>query len=297
MTLFWYRIIERSRDWLRLRLTSDRRCVMRQFEARHGYPANLDHPETWSEKIQWIKLYDRNPLYTLCSDKYRVRDYVAEHAGKQHLVPLLGVFDDAAKIDFDALPEQFVVKANHGSGWNRIVRDNGKGLDRRTLVSRFSKWLARSYWVNHREWQYKDIAPRVVVEQLLLDDRGEVPADIKIHCFDHGRGEVVIGVDSDRFGRHRRDHYDIDWNRIDLTFAFPQSEHGVPRPSRLDEMTDLARALARPFRYVRVDLYLVGERIYVGELTFTPGSGYDPFVPEAVDRDWGGRFSVADLRP
>jgi len=297
MTLFWYRTIERSRDWIRSALVSDHRRIFRQFEKRHGYPPDLDNPRTWSEKIQWIKLYDRNPLYTRCSDKYRVREYVAEKAGEQYLVPLLGVYDDAAKIDFDALPESFVIKANHGSGWNLIIRDNGTGLDRRAVIKRCNKWLARSYYVNHREWQYKNVAPRLVVEELLLDDEGNVPADIKIHCFDRGRGDVVIGIDSARFSRHRRDHYDEQWNRIDLTFAFEQSEDGVARPKMLEQMVCLARSLAEPFRYVRVDLYALRARIYVGELTFTPGSGYDPFVPEAVDRDWGERFSVSDLSP
>ena len=297
MTLFWYRTIERSRDWIRSALVSDRRRIFRQFEKRHGYPPDLANPKTWSEKIQWIKLYDRNPLYTRCSDKYRMREYVAEKAGEQYLVPLLGVYDDAAKIDFDALPESFVIKANHGSGWNLIIRDNGTGLDRRAVIKRCNKWLARSYYVNHREWQYKNVAPRLVVEELLLDDEGNVPADIKIHCFDRGRGDVVIGIDSARFSRHRRDHYDEQWNRIDLTFAFEQSDDGVARPKMLEQMVGLARSLAEPFRYVRVDLYALRDRIYVGELTFTPGSGYDPFVPEAADRDWGERFSVSDLSP
>ena len=206
-----------------MRFESDRRRIARHFERRHGYPPDLDTPETWSEKVQWMKLHDHDPLYTRCSDKFLMRDYVAETAGSQYLVPLLGVYDDARKIDFDELPTGFVIKANHGCGWNLIIRNKEKDLDLRAVVTRCNKWLAKNYYVNHREWQYKDIRPLLIVEELLLDEDGNVPADFKIHCFDHGRGEVVIGVDSGRFTRHTRDHYDERWNRIDLTFKFRQS--------------------------------------------------------------------------
>jgi hypothetical protein len=294
MKLSTYRAFERTRDRIRCLLESDRTRIVRQFEASHGYPPDLENPKTWSEKVQWMKLNDRDPLYTRCSDKYRMRDYVAETAGDRYLVPLLGVYDDARRIDFDALPNNFVIKANHGCGWNLLIRNQKTDLNRRAVVIRCNKWLAKNYYVNHREWQYKEIAPLLIVEELLLDDEGSVPADIKIHCFDHGRGGVVIGVDRGRFAMHTRDHYDEHWRRIDLTFAFDQSEEGTKRPERLDDMVALARQLAQPFRYVRVDLYALRDRICVGELTFTPGSGYDPFVPEAMDRDWGDRFTVSD---
>jgi hypothetical protein len=297
MKLSTYRAYERTRDRIRCALESDRNRICRQFEESHGHTPDLERPKTWSEKVQWMKLYDHDPLYTRCSDKYRVRDYVAETAGDRYQVSLLGVYDDARKIDFDALPESFVIKANHGCGWNLILRNKETDLDRRAMVKQCNKWLAKNYYTNHREWQYKDIPPLLVIEKLLLDERGNPPTDCKIHCFDHGRGEVVIGIDRDRFTRHRRDHYDEHWNRIDLTFKFQQSESGSPRPEKLEEMVSLARRLAKPFRYVRIDLYTVESRIYIGELTFAPGAGYDPFFPEEVDRDWGDRFEVSARRP
>ena len=297
MNLSTYRALERTRDWIRCLLESDKHRIVRQFEAGHGFPPDLENPKTWSEKIQWMKLYDRDPLYTRCSDKYRMRDYVAETAGERYIVPLLGVYDDARKIEFGSLPASFVIKANHGCGWNLLIRNQKTDLDRSAAVTRCNKWLAKNYYVNHREWQYKDIAPLLAVEEFLLSDDGSVPNDIKIHCFDHGRGDVVIGVDRGRFARHTRDHYDEHWRRIDLTFAFDQSEEGTDRPERLEDMVALARQLAEPFRYVRVDLYLLRSRIYVGELTFTPGSGNDRFVPETTDRDWGDRFAVSDSNP
>jgi hypothetical protein len=240
-----------------------------------------------------MKLHDHDPLYTLCSDKYRVREHVSRVVGDQHLVPLIGVFDDARKIDFDALPDRFVIKATHGSGWNLLIHDKSRDLDRSAVVKRCNKWLAKDYYVNHREWQYKNVRPQLVVEEMLLSEGQEIPEDIKIHCFDHGRGEIVIGIDTGRFVEHTRDHYDEQWNRINLEFAFPQSREGVAPPRKLEEMVELARRLAEPFRYVRVDLYCTGGRIYVGELTFTPGSGYDPFIPEEIDLDWGGRFEIS----
>jgi hypothetical protein len=291
-----YRRIEQIRDFLRCARESDEQRVVRQFTEGHGYPPDLQDPKTWSEKIQWMKLHDHDPRYTRCSDKYRVRQYVEETVGPEHLVPLLGVCDDARQLDLERLPPRFAVKANHGSAWNVLVLDK-QHQDRNALVRRCNKWLARNYYVNHREWQYKNIEPLLVVEELLTDEEGRLPADFKIHCFDHGRGEIVCGVDRGRFDRHTRDHYDERWNRLDLKFKFPQSDEGLPRPALLEPMVSVARRLAAPFRYVRVDLYAVRGRIFVGELTFTPGSGYDPFVPERWDADWGGRFAIGGPIP
>jgi hypothetical protein len=288
-----YRKIEQIRDFARCLRESDEQRIVRQFTRYHGRPPDLTTPTTFNEKIQWIKLHDHDPRCTRLSDKYDVRSYIEQTVGESHLVPLLGVYDDARAIDFASLPDQFAVKANHGSDWNVLVRDKSR-CDRRALVKRCNKWLARNYYVNNREWQYKDIEPRLVVEQLLTDDGGNLPADYKMHCFDHGRGRIVCGVDRGRFARHTRDHYDERWNRLDLQLKFPQSEDGVPRPSALPEMIDVARRLAAPFRYVRVDLYLLRDRIFVGELTFTHGAGYEVFVPEKWDRDWGARIPLPD---
>ena len=289
--LLWYRTIERMRDRLRCAVESDRRRIVREFEERLGYPPDLEDPKTWSEKIQCKKLYDHNPLYTRCADKYRMREVVEETAGSQYLVPLLGVYDDARKINFSELPDEFVVKANHGSGWNLMIRGKSD-CNERVLITRCNKWLAKNYYVNHREWQYKNIRPLLLIEEMLVDDEGGIPADFKVHCFDHGRGEAVIGVDKGRFTQHTRDHYDDQWNRLDLTSMFPQSAVGVSRPSMLGEMVSLARQLAEPFSYVRIDLYVVQGRIYVGEITFTPDAGYSWFVPEETDLEWGARFPV-----
>jgi hypothetical protein len=279
------------RDRVRCAVESDRHRIVRQFEKHHGYPPDLEDPKTWNEKIQCMKLYDHNPLFTRCADKYRMREVVEEAVGSQYLVPLLGVYDDARTIDFRELPDAFVIKANHGSGWNLIIRSKSE-CDERAIVTRCNKWLARNYYVNHREWQYKNIRPLLVVEELLLDDEGRIPADFKVQCFDHGRGEPVIVVDKGRFTRHTRDHYDAQWNRLDLTYDFPQSKEGVDRPRVLEKMLSLARRLAEPFAYVRVDLYVVHGKIYVGELTFSPMAGYCGFDPEETDLEWGARFTV-----
>lgn len=285
------RTFERLRGVVACAWESDRTRIVRQFKDGHGYAPNLVQPKTWSEKIQCRKLYDRDPFYTRCADKYKMRQVVDEAAGNQYLVPLLGVHEDARKIDFGRLPDRFVIKANHGSGWNLIIPRKAD-CDERAIVTRCNNWLAKNYYLNQREWQYKNIPPLLLVEELLADDGGAIPADFKIHCFDRGRGEVVIGVDKDRFAEHTRDHYNERWNRLDLTFKFPQSEAGVSRPVVLEEMLSLARRLAEPFAYVRVDLYVVRGRIYVGELTLTPEAGYTPFVPAGTDLAWGARFTI-----
>jgi hypothetical protein len=209
---------------------------------------------------------------------------------------VIGVFEDARDIDFGKLPGAFVIKATHGSGWNLIIRDKSD-IEERAIVSRCNKWLAKNYYVNQREWQYKNIAPRLLVEEMLEDDAGKIPSDYKIHCFDHGRGRTVIGVDQDRFTRHTRDHYDEQWNRLDMTFKFPRSQEDVSRPDELEEMLSLARRLAAPFSYARIDLYLVRGRIYVGEITFTPEAGYGRFDPAGVDLEWGAGFAVPTAKP
>lgn len=269
-------------------LQSDRDFIRDAYWAAFGRFPDLEKPATLNEKIQWRKLYDRNPQYAACADKYRVREYVRERAGEACLIPLLLVTKDPDEIDFESLPPRFVVKANHGCRWNELVRDKD-GLDREALVRKIKGWLGSNFYREQREWQYRDIAPRVLVEEMLIDDGGNLPTEYRVFCFD---GEAkFLEVVSERFTPDLKvDYYDVDWVHLPVRHDIYENSDAKPGPRELDEMLRLAERLAAGFDFVRVDLYLSGNRVYFGELTFTPSAGFLKFHPPDYDaifgRDW-----------
>ncbi|MDC2889244.1 ATP-grasp fold amidoligase family protein [Psychrosphaera algicola] len=285
-----YSAREKIQNIVKTTIKSDESFLKKKFKKRLGYKLNLEKPKTFSEKIQWRKIYDRNSLYVVCADKYAVRDYVSEKIGKRYLVPLIGSYKTANDIDFDNLPNQFVIKASHGSGWNIIVKDK-KYFCESKAKKQLNKWLIKNFYPRKREWQYKDIQPRLVVEEMLTDSTGSIPADFKFHVFNSGaQKEIFIQVDSDRFGDHTRDYFDQNWNLLELRNKYPNSEKLPEKPVNLAEMLVLAEKLATDFSFVRVDLYSVGNKVYFGELTFCPEAGFARFEPESVDLEWGEKY-------
>lgn len=270
-------------------LIPDERFAKRTFRSRLGYDLDLDNPKTFNEKIQWLKLNERDPLHTLCADKYAVRGYIGEKIGEQYLVPLLLHTEDPADIVPENLPDvPHVIKANHNSGGAVIVKDKAE-VDFAEVRKSLKTQLSRNYYNFSKEWQYKDIKPRIIVEKLLLGDDGNVPSDYKFHCLN---GEVAfIQVDLDRYSEHRRNLYDPDWNFIDCELLYKNGRQ-VERPRMLEEMKALAETVAQDFRLVRVDFYALGEDIYFGEVTFHPGSGFEPFRPREWDRRFGDRLTL-----
>ena len=267
---------------------SDEKRIRRKFRAEMGRELDLDEPRTFNEKQLWLNLRRRNPRWVACTDKYAVREYVRERIGDQYLVPLLGVYDDVDAIDLQALPDRFMVKATHGSGWNLLVWDKHE-LDWSEESRKLRDWLARSYYSHKREWQYRDIPPRLVIEELLVDGDGRLPPDYKLFCFPAaGPAATLIEVDLDRFTpTHGRNFYDWEWRRLDLVQGIPNADRDAPRPRCLEEMIDISQRLARDFHFARVDLYELGGRVYFGELTFTSGAGTTPFRPDDWDRRLG----------
>ena len=263
--------------------------VKRMFRKKLGYELDLENPKTFNGKIQWLKLNEREPLQVLCTDKYAVRDYIREKIGEAYLIPLLYHTDDPADITPETLPNvPHIIKANHNSGGAIVVRDKSK-LDYKEVQKSLKVQLGRNYYNFSREWQYKDIEPRIIVEKLLLDEQGKVPKDYKFHCLN---GELAfIQVDLDRYSDHRRNLYDPDWNFIDCQLLYEKGGHAA-RPPELEQMKALAETIAQDFRLVRVDFYNVGERVYFGELTFYPGNGFEPFTPRVWDRTFGDRLTL-----
>ena len=252
-----------------------------------GKQLNLDNPKTFDEKIQWMKLYDSTPMKTQLADKYLVRDYVTEKIGEEYLIPLLGVWDSFDEIDFDILPNQFVLKANHGSGWNIIVRDKSE-FNWKDAKKKFDKWMNTNFaYKAGLELHYKNIRPKIIAEKYLENEVGDL-YDYKILCFS-GLAEYVW-VDYGRYSNHHRDVYDRNWNLQPFTIIYPNSGKAVTVPSKLKELLELAEKLATGFSHVRVDFYIVGDNIYFGEMTFTSNNGVNRIVPEEYSSVLGDKI-------
>lgn len=246
---------------------------------------NLKNPKTFNEKIQWLKLYDHNPLYTKLVDKYEVRQYVETKIGKQYLVPLIGVYNRVEDILFHELPDQYVLKCTHDSG-TVIIKNKACQLTEDEIKKKLKKALKRKYYYEHREWPYKNVRPRIICEEYLVDESGFELKDYKIHCFE-GKPRL-IQVDFGRFTNHRRNLYDTDWKYIEASILYPNDPKTViNKPANLDKMLEVASVLSSPFSYVRVDLYVIKNNIFFGELTFHHGAGYEEFKPTELEIQMG----------
>jgi hypothetical protein len=255
-----------------------------QYFRRHLRWPDLANPRSFNEKILWLKIHHRDPLLRLCADKFTVRDYVREKAGEEFLIPLLGVWESAEAVDFSKLPDRFVLKASHGSGWNILCRGSDT-FDEISARQKLSRWLQRDFSNVGREWCYSSLAPRIVCEQFLAEANGEPPWDYKFFCY-HGEPRFVQ-VDCARFQSHTRALYDTAWNRIPCRLEYTLQKTDSPPPSNLKGMLDLAAKLSKPFPFVRVDLFALGKKIFFGELTFYPGKGVERFHPGKFDRIFG----------
>lgn len=276
-------------DKYRYNAKADEKFIRSHFVKRMGYEPNLESPQTFSEKIQWMKLNDKNPLKTRFSDKFCVREHIAKVIGEEYLIPLILESTSPTAVTSSSLPDYpVIVKTNHASGKVFIVK-NKQAEDFSAMHKELNSQLKYNFYHSLREWQYKNIKPRVIVEKLLMDENGEIPKDYKIHCF-NGQPKY-IQVDSDRFSEHKRVIYNLDWQKLDIQLRFPAGE-AESAPNCLDEMIKLATKLADNFNYIRVDFYEVNSKVYFGEMTFTPGSGMEPFTPSEYDREWGSLFKL-----
>ena len=259
------------------KMVPDKIYIKYKYKRITGQKLNLDKPETFNEKINWMKLYDRNPLYSKLADKYEVREYVSERIGGKYLIPLIGIWNTAEEIDYESFPNAFVLKCTHDSGSVIICKDISE-FDVESAKRRLSKALSTNYYDYSREWVYKDIKPRVIAEYYLGKESKDV-LDYKFFCFD-GK-PFIIQVDFGRFTNHKRNIYDLNWNYLDLSIEYPNdSTVKIEKPASLQEMIECAKKLAAGLRFVRVDLYYIDGRIYFGEMTFYHGSGFEKFMPE-----------------
>lgn len=239
---------------------------------------DLKNPQTINEKIQWLKLYNRKPEYTVMVDKYKVREYIAQTLGKEYLIPLLGVWDDPEDIDFDALPNQFVLKCNHNSGLGMCICKDKSNLDISKVKEELRKGLKQNYYLSGREWPYKDVPKKIIAEKYMEDASGELK-DYKFYCFNGVMKFVMINSDRNTSKPTRADYFDRDFNWIDFTWGYSHAEVPPQKPEQFEKMVAIAEKLAKGLPHVRVDLYECGGKIYFGELTFYDGSGFDNIEP------------------
>lgn len=262
----------------------DKKIITKLFKKRLGYIPDLENPITFNEKMQWLKLYWYDSNAAKLADKYSVRKYVKEKCGDEYLNQLYGVYDDVRKIDLTQLPNQFVLKVTHGSGFNVICK-NKKEVNWNEKFKLIKTWMKINYYLINREWVYKDIKPNIICERYLSDtDPGGIK-DYKFFCFNGV--PKYIQVDSDRFIDHKRNMYDINWRRLPVDYFYSRTEELDEKPSKLEEMIEIVKKLSEGFPFVRVDLYFTQNKIYFGEMTFFPESGFGKFMPEKYDKIFG----------
>lgn len=256
-----------------------------QYCYHFGKFPDLHNPQTFNEKLQWLKLYDHNPTYTTMVDKVRAKEYVKSRIGEEHIIPTLEVWERAEDIDFDILPEQFVIKCNHDSHGVIVCKDKSH-FDVERVRIRLGKRLKNNGYYYAREWPYKNVEKRILAEQFISDESEDL-IDYKIHCF-NGEPKFIL-VCQDRFSKTglKEDFYDLSWKVMDV--KRPSAEHGVPveKPAMLNEMLEMARTLSKGVPFLRTDFYYIHGRILFGELTLFPASGFQRFVPEYYDRLFG----------
>lgn len=261
-----------------------------------GKKLELVPPRTFNEKLNWLKLHDRNPLYTRLVDKYAVREYVAEKIGPEYLVPLVGgPYRSFDEIDFDALPDAFALKCVHDSGSVALCRDKSS-FDKEGAKRKLERALKKNFYWAAREYPYKNVVPRIIAEKFLTDGDADDLKDYKLLCFN---GKVRCSfLYSERFtgvGLHMN-AYDRDWNPLPFERHYPRSETLVPKPARYETMVALAEKLAQGIPFVRVDFYDVDGRVYFGETTFYPGGGLEEFTPEEWDFTLGSWLELPSPR-
>lgn len=258
------------------------------FKRHMNYKLNLKNPQTFNEKLQWLKLYDRNPLYTIMVDKYKAKEYVSNIIGPEYIIPTLGVWDKAEDIDFDKLPNQFVLKTTHDSGGIVICRDKIT-FDKQSACKKLTKSLKTNYYYHGREWPYKNVPHKIIAEKFMGNISGQDLEDFKFMCFN---GKVKCSfVCSERFSKDglKVTFYNTNWQIMPFERHYPRSKTLLPTPVNYEEMVCLAEKLAKDIPFVRVDFYSINGKTYFGELTFFPGSGLEEFTPFEWDKkigDW-----------
>ena len=269
----------------------DKKYIEILYKAVFDKEINLDNPKTFNEKLQWLKLYNRNPQYTKMVDKYEVKKYISNVLGEEYVIPTLGIYESFDDIDFEKLPKQFVIKCTHDSKSIVICQDKSK-LNIKKERKRFNKNLKRNFYLLGREWPYKNVVPRIIIEKLMKEDNGEELKDYKFYCFN---GKVKLASIVFGAGEHQEiniDFYDLNWKKMPFSRQHPSSNVITNRPRNYNEMIKLSEKLSENIPFVRMDWYEINGKTYFGEMTFYPSSGFGKFEPEKYDKILGDMLEL-----
>lgn len=269
--------IERANERGFFNWLSDKHYIYLQYWARTGKWLNLKNPQTFNEKLQWLKLNDRKPIYSQMVDKYEAKKHIASVVGEKYTIPTYGVWERFEEIDFDSLPNQFVLKCTHDSGGLVVVKDKTK-MDKAAAKDKIERSLKKNYYLHGREWPYKAVKPRIIAEKFLEDTINDALTDYKFFCF-HGQPKLMY-ISKDRGNEPRTDFFDMEFNHLPIKVRDPNADVMPEKPKQFERMQQLAKQLSEGIPHLRVDFYLVNENIYVGELTFFHMGGFTQIQPE-----------------
>lgn len=264
-----------------LKLMSDKNQIRIKYLFNFGKLPDLNNPTTFNEKLQWLKLYNRNPLYTVMVDKFQVRKYISDKIGDDYLIPLLGSWEKPEEIDFESLPSKFVLKCNHNSGTGMLICSDKNKINIEKVKDELQKGINEDYYIYSREWPYKNVPRKIICEEYL----GDNPNDYKFFCF-NGKVEYIL-VCSDRFDSIKETFFDRNWNVAPFKRPNIEIDDKIKKPINFNKMIELSEFLSEDIPFLRVDFYEVDNKIYFGELTFYPASGFSPFEPNDWDYKLG----------
>ena len=265
---------------------NDKKYILKEWKIKMQDTCDIEEPKTFNEKLQWLKLYDRRPEYTKMVDKYEAKKIVSNIIGEEYIIPTLGIYEKFEDINFKKLPNKFVLKPTHTSGNVFICHDKEK-INYKNLKKQVNKWLKRKYFYIHREWPYKNVKPRIIIEKFMEDKNNEDLKDYKLFCF-NGKVETIL-VCSNRNGSFKNtDFYNKNWELMPFTREnHCNNQNGIDKPKNLEEMIIIAEKLSNKIPFIRVDLYEINGKIYFGELTFFPSAGFEGFKPKEYDEILG----------
>jgi len=260
-------------------LISDKKLLKKRFKQRLGRDIKLNNPQLYNDKLQWLKLYWYTPVATQCADKYEVREFITKKTGGKYLNELLGVYDSVNEINIDELPESFVLKGTHGSGYNIICKDKSQ-MDWDKEFRKMRRWMRQNYYWSKREWVYRDIQPRIICEKYIYQEEEKELRDYRFFCFNGEPKFITVDLSINEKSKTRRNLYDLEWNLMDEEITYPKDTSvEIERPTKLDEMIQLSKLISESFPHARVDFYQIRNEVIFGEITFFHQSGMGEFRP------------------
>lgn len=274
---------------------NDEKFIKEKYFLKTGKKLNLNSPKTFNEKIQWLKLYERKPEYTEMVDKYKAKEYVAKIIGNEYIIPTIGVYDKFEDINFEKLPNSFVMKCTHDSE-STVICKNKNNINLAEVKKFLNKKLKTNYYYKCREWPYKNVKPRIIIEKYMENKKGEELIDYKFFCFNGIPKFIYVSEGLSNHATAKISFADMQYN---LTRFYRKDykpfEILPPKPKNFEKMKEIAKILSKNIKFIRVDLYEINEKIYFSELTFYPGGGFIPFEPEVYDETLGKMIELGEI--